>query len=270
MDLILVGPGRAGLSLSLASLEAGHRVVGVLAREPAEARAAAGRLGAEPLSWDANLVRADLLVVAVRDDAIEAVADRLAHRAAAVEGAVHLSGLKSAGALDAIAGPPVGSFHPLQTLPTPEAGASRLAGAWIAVTSNDDLLSDRLFSFAASLGARPFELDDGAKPLYHAAAAAAANFTLAALAMSRQLFEAAGVDFAAAEPLVRGVVDNALAMGPEQALTGPAARGDVGTVRAQLAAVRAFSPELAEDFAAMVRATARVAGTEDQIRQALE
>lgn len=270
MDLILVGPGRAGLSLSLAALEAGHHLVGVLARDTASARTAADRLGAEALSWDVDLGRADLLVVAVRDDAIEAVADRLARRAAAVDGAVHLSGLKSATALAAIAGPPVGSFHPLQTLPTPEAGAGRLAGAWIAVTSDDDLLSDRLFSFAASLGAKPFELDDSVKPLYHAAAAAAANFTLAALSMSRQLFEAAGVDFAAAEPLVRGVIDNALAMGPEQALTGPAARGDIGTVRAQLAAVRAFSPELAVDFAAMVEATARVAGTEHQMRQALE
>jgi predicted short-subunit dehydrogenase-like oxidoreductase (DUF2520 family) len=270
MDLILVGPGRAGLSLALASLEAGHRVIGVLARDSNAARLAADRLGADMLSWDSDLVRADLLVVAVRDDAIEGVAHRLAHRAAAVDGAVHLSGLKSASALEAIAGPPVASFHPLQTLPTPEVGAAHLAGAWIAVTSDDDLLSDRLFALAASLGARPFELDDAAKPLYHAAAAAAANFTLAALAMSRQLFEAAGVDFEVAHPLVRGVIENALEMGPDQALTGPAARGDVGTVHAQLEAVRALSPSLAEDFAAMVRATARIAGTSEQIERALE
>lgn len=270
MDLILVGPGRAGLALSLASLEAGHAVVGVLARDPAAARAAADRLGGSALSWEGALPRADLLVVAVRDDAIEEVAHLLAGKAAAIEGAVHLSGLKSASALSPLGGPPVGSFHPLQTLPTPEVGAARLGGAWIAVTAADDYLSDRLFAFASSLGAKPFELENAAKPLYHAAAAAAANLTLAALAMSRRLFEGAGVDFEVAAPLVRGVVENALEMGPERALTGPAARGDVGTVRAQLAAVRAFDPGLGEDFTAMVRATARVAGTLDQIEAALQ
>lgn len=269
MDLILVGPGRAGLALSLASMHAGHRVVGVLARDIGNSQVAARRLSARPLSWEEQLPGADLLVVAVRDDSIEEVARRLAGRASQIEGAVHLSGLKSGSALAPLDGPPVGSFHPLQTLPTPEAGAARLAGAWIGVTSDDDLLSDRLFAFAASLGARPFELDEASKPLYHAAAAAAANFTLAALAMSRRMFEGAGVDFAAAVPLVRGVIENALEMGPEQALTGPVARGDVGTVRAQLAAVRAFDPDLADDFAAMVRATARVAGTGAMIEEAL-
>ena len=269
MDLILVGPGRAGLSHSLAAVDAGHRVLGVVARDPADAARAAGRLAAEPLSWGDDLPRADLLVLAVRDDAIEEVAGRLAGRAAAVDGAVHLSGLKPVSALAALAGPSLGSLHPLQTMPTPEAGAARLAGAWIAVTSDDNALADRLFAFAASLGAHPFELDDAAKPLYHAAAAAAANFTLAALAVSRELFAAAGVDFAAAHPLVRAVIDNAIEMGPAGALTGPAARGDVGTVRAQIAAVREAAPHLAEDFAAMVRATARVAGTLSQIEEAL-
>lgn len=269
MDLILVGPGRAGLALSLASVGAGHRVVGVLARDPEDAAEAGDRLDAGPLPWDRDLPRADLLVVAVRDDAITAVAQRLAGRAGLVEGAVHLSGLKPVVALEALAGPPLGSLHPLQTLPNPEVGAARLEGAWVAITSTDNAFADRLFSFAASLGAHPFELEDDAKPLYHAAAAAAANFTLAALSMSRELFEAAGVDFEVAQPLIRAVVDNAIEMGPREALTGPAARGDVGTVRAQMAAVRSAAPHLADDFAAMVRATARVAGTTEVIEEAL-
>ncbi|HSM01569.1 MAG TPA: DUF2520 domain-containing protein [Acidimicrobiia bacterium] len=269
MDLILVGPGRAGLALSLASVGAGHRVVGVLARDPEDAVAAAERIDASPLSWDRGLPRADLLVVAVRDDAITEVAQRLSDKAGALEGAVHLSGLRPVAALAALEGPPLGSFHPLQTLPTPEAGAARLRDAWVAITSSDNAFADRLFAFAASLGAHPFELEDHAKPLYHAAAAAAANFTLAALALSRELFEAAGVDFTVAQPLIRAVVDNALDMGPVEALTGPVARGDVGTVRAQMEAIRSAAPHLAGDFAAMVRATARVAGTAEIIEGAL-
>jgi len=272
MDSVLVGPGRAGLGLALRLLECGHAITGVLARDPSAASAAADRLQSHALSWGADLPAADLLVLAVRDDAIAEVAERLAPHAGAVGGAVHLSGVGPVGLLGplAAAGLAVGSFHPLQTLPTPEAGAARLEGAWVGVSTDDDLFADRLFSLAASIGMRPFELADDAKPLYHAAAAAAANYTLAALGLSERLFEAAGVPFEAAGPLVEAVIRNALEMGAGEALTGPISRGDVGTVARQVAAVRGLDPALGEDFVALGRMAARMAGTEEQMREALE
>lgn len=269
MDLILVGPGRAGLALSLRLIESGHRIVGVLARDPQTAREAAARLGSRSLAWDEPLPEADLAVLAVRDDAIREVAARLAPHAAAVGAVVHLSGLTSIDALAVFEGPMIGAFHPLQTLPTPETGAVRLEGAWVGITTREDFLADRLFELAASLGMRGFELDDDAKAVYHAAAAAAANFTLAALDMADRLFAAAGVPFEAAAPLVRAIVDNAFDLGPTAALTGPIARGDVGTVRAQVEAVRAVDPELAEAFVALARVTASAAGTTDEMMAVL-
>jgi predicted short-subunit dehydrogenase-like oxidoreductase (DUF2520 family) len=44
-------------------------------------------------------------------------------------------------------------------------------------------------------------------------------------------------------PLVRATTDNLLAHGPAAALTGPIRRGDAGTVRAHMSALRAASPE---------------------------
>ncbi len=269
MDLILVGPGRAGLSLALRSIAADHRVVGVLGRDMQSSVAAAELLGSQPLPWDRRLPVAELLVIAVRDDSIAEVARRLEPLVAAVASAVHVSGSVPVSALDAMTGPMLGSFHPLQTLPTAEAGAARLKGAWVGVTARQDYLADRLFGFAGSLGMRPFELHDEAKPLYHAAAAAAANYTVSALAMSRELFEAAGVPFAAAGPLVEAVVTNVFAMGPQAALTGPIARDDIGTVRAQLAAVEAATPDLLEAFKAFGRVAARTAGSSDAMVEAL-
>jgi predicted short-subunit dehydrogenase-like oxidoreductase (DUF2520 family) len=216
------------------------------------------------------LPEADLMILAVRDDAIAEVAAELAPYADAVESVVHLSGLTPVDALDAFERQMLGSFHPLQTLPTPEAGAARLTGAWVAISAREDYLADRLFELATSVGMHGFELDDAEKALYHAAAASAANFPLAALSMSRRLFEAAGVPFDAAGPLVQAIVTNAFEMGPEAALTGPIARADVGTVAAQLAAVREHAPELAADFAALARVTAAVAGTSEEIDEVLE
>ena len=51
-SLLLVGPGRAGMSVALAAREAGHSVVGVLARSGASD--AAQRLDAISLDWESD------------------------------------------------------------------------------------------------------------------------------------------------------------------------------------------------------------------------
>lgn len=268
---IVVGPGRAGLSLGIALRRDGHRAVGVLARSHEAASEAAGQLDTRVLAWEEELPPADLLVVAVRDDAISEVATRLGPIAGQVRYAVHLSGLKPVAALGALAavGPKTGSFHPLQTLPNPLDGAAALAGSWVAVTADDAGLLEYLEDLAVSIEMHPFPLDDQHRGLYHAAATAASNYVIAALAMAEELFELAEVPFAAAHPLVEAVIDNAFRLGAQRALTGPIARSDVGTVLGQLAAVARWAPEMEEDYRAFARATARVAGTEAALEDIL-
>ena len=261
MRISLVGPGRAGSAVALAAARAGIEVIDVAGRDPEAVRLLASAVGARPVDLDAPVRAADVVLVAVRDDAIEPVSAVL--DIADVGGVAHLSGAASVEALRALAtsGVSVGSFHPLQTLPTAEAGAARLAGAWIAITAEEPFRST-LRALAGALGANPFDLADDAKALYHAAAAAAANFPLAALTMAYDLFTAAGVPYAAAQPLVEAVVANAFELGPRAALTGPVARGDTGTVRTQLAAVAHRVPAWESAFRDLIVATAHAAGRE--------
>ncbi len=271
LRLLIIGPGRAGMALALAAVEAGHGIDAVVGRTGDHAAAAAADLGVAALGIEDELPGSDLAIVAVRDDAIEAVAQLLAVHAPAFPRAVHLSGLVAVDALDALQRErvAVGSFHPLQTLPTPEVGARRLAGAAVAVTAEQPL-ADLLHRFAASLGATSFDLADAAKPMYHAAAAAAANFPVVALAMARDLFAAAGVDFSVARPLVDAIVSNSFELGPRAALTGPVARGDVATVAAQIAAVRAQTPEWEPAFRELVGELARLVGRRDLFEDLLD
>jgi predicted short-subunit dehydrogenase-like oxidoreductase (DUF2520 family) len=271
MEIVLVGPGRAGMSLALAAVSAGHGIAAVVGRTPESAGRGAAMVDGEPLVIGADLPAADLLVIATRDAAIEPVAARLAGGAMSIPAAVHLSGLTSVRALDSLAayGLDTGSFHPLQTLPNPEAGSVRLAGAYIAITAGE-VLRPRLEELATSLGAIPFSLADDDKPLYHAAAAAAANFPLAAFAMASDLFESAGVSWDAARPLVEAVVANAFDLGPRAALTGPVARGDVTTVAAQLQAVAASNPEWRLTFARFVASLAALTGRSEEFEPVLD
>jgi predicted short-subunit dehydrogenase-like oxidoreductase (DUF2520 family) len=270
MRIVLTGPGRAGMSIALAADAAGHDVVAVVGRTPESAGRGAEMVGAEPVVIGGALPDADLLVIATRDGVIGTVAEALAELELSIPAAVHLSGLTPVTVLAPLAdrGLETGSFHPLQTLPTPEAGAVRLAGAFIAVTAPPSLRA-RLDQLAVSLGATPFALADEDKALYHAAASAAANFPLAAFAMASDLFESAGVGWDAARPLVEAVVANAFALGPRAALTGPVARGDVGTVAAQLRAVAAANPEWTVTFGRFVESLARLTGRAEEFESVL-
>lgn len=254
MDLVIVGAGRAGGSLALASTAAGHGVVGILSRRP--------QSYAPALDWDQPLPPSDLVFVAVSDSTIASVANRLAAHWSPTRPAAHLSGFASTSDLAPIAatGAAVGSFHPLQTLPDPERGAAALSGAWAAVTADDDDLARLLADFADSLGMHPFSLADADKGVYHAAAAAGSNYVVEALAVAADLLATAGVDLEVMGPLTRRVVENVFAIGPTAALTGPIARGDVETVSGQMAAADAVSSGLGRQFRLMAQATAERVG----------
>ena len=262
MNIALYGTGRAAGALGIAFTNAGHRIVGVHGRT-------AEHIALTTALFDVTQGLADLRVIAVSDDAIEGVARDLADHTVAVP-TVHVSGAVSVAALDPIAatGSQVGSFHPLQTMPDPVNGARQLRGAWIGITAPQPLYGE-LATLADSIGSRPFSLTDENKALYHAAAAASANFVLAALAVAESLFDAAGVPFEAAIPLVDAIVENAFALGPRAALTGPIARGDIATVGKQLEAVHEESQELYAQFVSLARATAHIAGTSDRFEDVL-
>lgn len=262
MNIAIVGPGRAGGALAVAAHREGHSITSIDGRNAESVATLEALVDVSPGS-------PDLRIIAVSDDAIPEIAAVIAEVSDPVP-TVHVSGAVTVAALDLVAatGVQTGSLHPLQTLPDAVRGAEQMRGSWMAVTADEPLRS-RLHEFAASLGCRPFDLSDDAKPLYHAGAAAAANYTLTTLDLALALFEAAGVPFEAAHPLIEAIISNAFDLGPAGALTGPVARGDTATVAAQVAAIRERVPQAEQLFVDLARSTARLAGTSDEIESAL-
>jgi predicted short-subunit dehydrogenase-like oxidoreductase (DUF2520 family) len=260
MRLLIVGPGRAGGSVALAAAAAGHEIAGVVSRSGDD------RFG-PPLDLEASLPPADLLLVAVGDEAIAGVAASLAPRAGSVPVAAHLSGFLPTTALLRLAdrGIAIGGFHPLQTLPDPESGAAALAGSYAGI-GGEGLAFDTLSGFASSLGMDWFRLSDEMRPSYHAAAAAAANFVIASLSVAGDLFEQAAVDPKVAEPLVQQAVANFFEQGAS-ALTGPIARGDTLTVRGHLEAAQEVSADVGRQFRLMAEATAIRANRSNEVAE---
>ena len=105
----------------------------------------------------------------------------------------------------------------------------------------------------------PFEIDDEGRAAYHAAASMASNFLVTLQAAAETIAAGAGLEREEARallaPLVRQTVENIAELGPEEALTGPVARGDDATVGTQRAAVEEVAPELVDLFDELVRRT---------------
>lgn len=241
--IVIVGAGRMGQGIGLGLAAAGWDVT-LVARTarpvPRPLRLVAGALPAEVVR------RAPLVLVATPDDEIGAAAATLASTGGVGPGHVvlHLSGLVDRSALAALAGTgaALGSFHPLQTVAEPGDAPARLRGAFAGIEGDARALAAGR-RVAAALGMTVVPLGPAAKPLYHAGAVFSANYVTAAVGVAERLAREAGVPADLAErmylPLLAGAARNLLDLGTAAALTGPIRRGDVGTIRAHLAALPA-------------------------------
>ncbi len=257
----IIGPGRVGTLLAVACTRAGSRVVAV-AGGSGQARAAlvARVAGARPHD-DLTLAvaGADQVLLTVPDDAIAGVVDHLV-RADALDGrhqVLHLAGSRGLTELRlaALAGARVAACHPAMTVPAGSTDPEVLVGVPWAVTAAP---ADRDWAraFVEGLGGDAHDVADDARTTYHAALSLASNAVGAAVVTARRLLLAAHVDDPAVflRPLAHASVDHASRDGAV-ALTGPIARGDVGTVRAHLERLDADLPELGPAYRYLASAT---------------
>ena len=250
--IAIIGPGRAGSALGRALHSAGYTIAAVGGRNPDNVRNLAQELGARACQSPATTIDiADLTIVAVPDDVILSLAtDMVASLcSAAGHAAVHLSGAQDRSALRPLAqqgSVRTGVFHPLQTFRRGPEAVGNVAGTYFGIDA-DQPLRDQLTQMARDLHGHPFDLTGVDLALYHAAAVFAANYPITLLAEAIALAADAGLDPETARKgmttLLAGAVNNLRDLAPADAITGPAVRGDEGTIERHLAALKA-DPEL--------------------------
>jgi predicted short-subunit dehydrogenase-like oxidoreductase (DUF2520 family) len=218
----VLGAGKVGGSFARAMRAAGHNVVAELHRND------------DPSA----LSRADVIVIAVPDDALgeaAGVVARLGQHGAVV---IHTCGLQGLAPLSDC-GPRIAAIHPA----VPVASAEQtFDGVTFGVTCSDDL-REWCDAFVRALGGIPLFVPEEQRALYHAALSMASNFAVSLAADASDLLSG----YEILGPLLRATVENIASLGPEAALTGPIVRGDAGTVAAHL---RALPPHLLEVYVA--------------------
>jgi predicted short-subunit dehydrogenase-like oxidoreductase (DUF2520 family) len=146
-----------------------------------------------------------------------------------------------------IVGAHVGSFHPLQTFASIQKAIENIPGSTFALEGEGNLL-DILKKMAEDLEGHWIKLNSGDKAAYHAAAVMTCNYMVTLVKMSTDLWQGFGISkeqaLQALLPLLKGTVNNLENLGIPAALTGPIARGDMGTVQIHLNALKHTSPEM--------------------------
>jgi predicted short-subunit dehydrogenase-like oxidoreductase (DUF2520 family) len=263
----VVGAGRVGSVLGAALQRAGHRVTGAYAVSTESRRRADLLLPGVPLMEVEQVIASvDLVLLTVPDDALAPLVDGLAATGSFQAGqlVVHTAGRYGVDVLApaAHAGVLPLALHPVMTFAGTPVDLDRLAGCVWGVTAPGPLqpIAEAL---VLEMGGEPETVAEDKRALYHAALSHAANHVVTLLTQSLDMLSASGIANPSRMlgPLVSAAVDNALRYG-DDGLTGPVVRGDAGTVRAQLEALRADAPEGVAPFIALARSTAlRALGT---------
>ena len=140
----------------------------------------------------------------------------------------------------------VASIHPIHSFSDPKKSIDTFSGSHCAYEGNSLALTVLLPAFE-SIGAQLLAVDGDQKTTYHAASVMACNYLVALMDASLSCFELAGIPREQAQqlllPITHATLDNALKDSPVNALTGPIARGDLDTVRAQVAQLSPY-PQL--------------------------
>lgn len=181
---------------------------------------------------------ADVIIVAVPDDALEDVLKNLSF-----SGDILVA--HTAGSLGLEVFPPHikhrGVFYPLQTFSDDR--PHDLRNVPFFLEASDDHSLKILKILAESIGGLVQLADTERRKLLHTAAVFVCNFTNHMMTAGKEVALRAGFPFGILRPLIIETVEKSFEKGPEASQTGPAIRLDRGTIRKHTDLL-SFSPEL--------------------------
>lgn len=268
----VVGAGPVATALAGALRLGGVPVLGLWARKPAAARAAGSAAGVAAFSSAPPdvLLEAKVVILAVRDQFIGEVSQMLLGTGLVGKRHVmlHCAGSTSASELMADVAPSIagiGTMHPLSAIADGKAAMRNLKGTVFGVEGDEVGLATAT-KLVRALGGIVMPLEGAQMASYHAAAALASNYIVAALDAAAAVLSGAGIAPAEAAralvPLAEGALRNVSAHGTTDGLTGPVRRGDAVTVKRHLDALRG-RPELVEIYRALARRAVEIAARID-------
>lgn len=224
--IALIGAGRVATHLGGALYQKGIEITGVYGRDPDEAAALAQKLDAGKLTQIHARINADLIILAVSDDAVGDVAAQLSHQNTGL--VVHTSGAVPMEVIPSHFRR--GVFYPLQSFSYDKKVQWENVPFCLEADRDEDV--NALGLLAERITRKVHILNSTQRKSLHLAAVFANNFANLMFEYAEELLEKAEIDRSIIHPLILETSNKVLMQTASESQTGPAVRGDLDTIRA--------------------------------------
>jgi predicted short-subunit dehydrogenase-like oxidoreductase (DUF2520 family) len=220
-----IGSGNLAWHLAPALDNAGFVVKEVYSRNALHAEALTGRLYQAEVkaTLDFSTSSSSVFIIAVNDSSISDIAKEIILPDNAVlahtSGSVPLTDLQFAATIN------IGVFYPLQTFTKSKKVDFKQTP--IFIESNNQETEVALQMLAKAISNQVKKIGSEERKALHVAAVFASNFTNYMLTLSKEVMQKNWLEYDWLKPLIAETITKSLQLGPENAQTGPAMRGDL-------------------------------------------
>ena len=265
-NFAIIGAGMVGTAIGSLLKKAGYEIVAIADKSAAALQRTQPYTSGKSYRKPQEVLReTDCILITTPDDIILSICRDIA-QSPLIKGKYifHMSG---AGGLDLLepakkAGAAVGSIHPLQSFSSIDNAIQNIPSSYFGITADAKAVKVAE-AIVLALGGIPIYITAKQKPLYHAAACVASNYLVSLLNVVESIYQSIGISEKDAKkaylPLIYGSLKNIEISGSIQALTGPIARGDSGTIQKHVDAINADLPQYASLYSSLGLVTVNLA-----------
>jgi predicted short-subunit dehydrogenase-like oxidoreductase (DUF2520 family) len=221
----IIGSGNLAWHLAPALDNAGYVVKEVYSRNPKHAEELTGRLYQAEVKATLDFSTSDstIFILCATDDSIQEIAQEIILPGDVF--LVHTSGSQPLSILQFAATNNIGVLYPLQTFTKNKRIDFKTVPVFIE--SNNEETERALLQMAKLITTHVKKIHSEERKALHVAAVFASNFANHMLTLSKGILEQNNLTFDLLKPLISETINKSLTIGPEDAQTGPAKRGDL-------------------------------------------
>lgn len=227
--IVLIGAGNVATHLGLALLKSKHSILQICSLRSSSSKKLAALLKCKSTNSIEKIdPSADIYIIAVTDDSIEKVANKLKIKNKIV---LHTSGSIDMKALDK-SSDNIGVLYPLQSFS--KGRNVDFTKVPLCLEANNDSTFRALFSLAKSLSTTVLKINSNQRKKIHLAAVFANNFTNHLYTIAQNILSENNISLEILKPLIEETSSKIKNNSPSKMQTGPAVRGDKKTMNTHL------------------------------------
>lgn len=224
-EVSFIGSGNLAWHLAPALDNTDFPVREVYSRNPSHAAALVERLYQAEVkaSLDFSTSSSRIFIIAISDDALEDVVQEIILPEDSV--LIHTAGSQPLMVLGYAATQNLGVFYPLQTFSKDK--TVEFTDVPVFIEGANPETEKMLRAMGSALSSTVIPIDSYERKALHVAAIFASNFTNHMLLVAQDIMKENSLIYDWLKPLIAEMINKSLSIGPENAQTGPARRGDL-------------------------------------------